>query len=113
MADPRPTDDLYQVTVDGVGTLTCRRRTIMDEMRVAQLYSEYLGGAAFPTDWLNETARHISLLRVVVVTWPAGVALDDLDPLDRETWETIAQIAGAVRVREEEFRAERKQARPG
>ena len=82
MIPPQATDDLYQVPVDGVGTLTCRRRRIMDEMRIGQLYSEYLGGVAFATDWLHETARHMSLLRVVVTTWPAGFDLDELDPLD-------------------------------
>lgn len=103
---PQATD--YFEDVEGVGRFRFARRKMNDEMQIQRIFAEYTGGIE-PTVWLLTLGEYLSTLRVLTVSAPEGWDLDDLDPLDDETYAKLGRVFIALREREETFRSGAKQ----
>ncbi|WOL24225.1 hypothetical protein fHeYen801_015 [Yersinia phage fHe-Yen8-01] len=98
---PQKTD--YDIKVDGIGTFRIARRKMSDEILIQRYYAEYAGGVE-PTAWLATLAEYLSTYRGLVVTAPEGFDIDNLDPLDDETYKKLGSVFTAIREQEERFR---------
>jgi hypothetical protein len=101
MRSPLPTD--FFVDVDQLGTFRFAKRKMSDEIAIQRLYSEYTGGVT-PTVWLLTLGEYLSTIRALLVESPDGWDIDNLDPLEDETYEQIGRVFVALREREETFR---------
>ncbi|EAW2493080.1 hypothetical protein AXL65_02315 [Salmonella enterica subsp. enterica] len=101
MRRPQPTD--YFETVEGIGRFRFARRKLSDELQIQRLYAEYAGGVE-PTAWLATLAEYLSTLNTLTVEAPEGWDMDNMDPLDDETYKQISRVFTALREREETFR---------
>lgn len=99
----------FVVPVDGIGSFTFGRRTMRDEMKIQVEYAKYIDGAT-PTDWLASVAGWIACLNVMTVRAPDGWNIDEMDPLDDDTYEKIAKVYGELDKKERSFRPKRIQA---
>lgn len=97
----QPTD--FFEDVEGIGRFRFARRKMADEVQIQRLFSEYTGGIQ-ATAWLLTLGEYLSTLRVLTVSAPANWDLDDMDPLDEDTYSKIARVFIALREREETFR---------
>ncbi|EAM1616323.1 hypothetical protein EU642_22060 [Salmonella enterica] len=97
----QPTD--FFETLEGIGRFRFARRKMADEMQIQRLFAEYTGGVE-PTAWLLTLGEYLSTLRVLTVQAPDGWDIDDMDPLDPETYSQIGRVFVALREREETFR---------
>lgn len=93
----------YTVDVDGVGTFTFGRRTMRDEVDVQREYAAILGGVV-PTAWLEIVGNWIATLKVLTVRAPNGWDIDEMDPLDNETYEKMKRVYNALSEKELSFR---------
>ncbi|HHA3594133.1 TPA: hypothetical protein ACODIZ_003660 [Salmonella enterica subsp. enterica serovar Newport] len=98
----RPSD--FYETVEGVGRFRFARRMLSDELQIQRKYAEYVGGVE-PTAWLATLAEYLSTIGVLTVEAPEGWDMDNMDPLDNDTYAKIARVFVALREREERFRA--------
>ena len=98
---PQATDFIEDV--EGVGHFRFARRKMADEMQIQRLFAEYTGGIQ-PTIWLLTLGEYLSTLRVLTVTAPDGWDLDNLDPLEEDTYAKLGRVFTALREREETFR---------
>lgn len=102
MRNPGKND--YSVPVEGLGNFTFARRTLNDELRVQAEYSRIIDGVDQPTVWLHSLATWMSTLRVLMVAGPAGWDLEELDPIEPETFDQISSVYAAMRAKEDSFR---------
>ncbi|ECN9265218.1 hypothetical protein ACLMYS_003875 [Salmonella enterica] len=101
MRHPQKTD--FYETVEGVGRFRFARRKLADELLIQRYYAEYAGGVE-PTAWLATIAEYLSTLRVLIVEAPDDWDMDNMDPLDSDTYETLAAVFVALRRKEDSFR---------
>lgn len=98
----QPTD--YFEDVEGIGRFRFARRKMADEIQIQRVFSEYTGGIQ-PTAWLLTLGEYLATLRVLTVEGPENWDLDNMDPLDEDTYNRIGRVFLALREREETFRA--------
>lgn len=103
-----PTD--FFVDVPGIGTFSFAQRKMSDEMRITAEYSRLTEGVETPTTWLEVVANWISALKVLTVTAPAGWDVDEMDPLDEDTYANLGKVHGALRDKETSFRQNKAKA---
>jgi len=97
-------------TVEGIGAFTWRiPRTMRDEIRIAAEVSRMIEGVETPSRWLSSVSEMQAALKVLTVEAPAGWNLDDMDPLDPETYWKLSEVFGAMRATEDGFRRERRE----
>lgn len=99
----QPKANDYYIDVPDIGRFRCARRTMMIEVEVQREYASMAGGVE-PTAWLVTIAEYLSTLRVLIVDAPEGWDMDDMDPLDDETYQQLGRVFAALREREETFR---------
>lgn len=99
----------YYIDVPDIGRFRCARRTMRDEVDVQREYASMAGGVE-PTAWLITIAEYLSTLRVLLVDAPEGWDMENMDPLDDETYEQLGRVFAALREREESFRRKSKPA---
>lgn len=99
---PQQPNDFFE-DVEGIGRFRFARRKMNDEIKIQRLFSDYTGGVN-PTAWLLTLGEYLSTLRVLTVESPEGWDMDNMDPLDEETYEKIGRVFVALREREETFR---------
>jgi hypothetical protein len=102
-------DSDFTETIDGVGTFTFGRRKMRDEMRIAAEFSRLSEGVGTPSDFLMNFGGRISELKVLTVRAPEGWDIDEMDPLDLDTYDKLRRVHEALRAREESFRQPKKQ----
>ncbi|EKK5568212.1 hypothetical protein PN823_004635 [Enterobacter hormaechei] len=98
----QPTD--YFEDVEGIGRFRFARRKMADEIQIQRVFSEYTGGVQ-PTAWLLTLGEYLATLRVLTVEGPEGWDLDNMDPLDENTYNRIGRVFLALRECEETFRS--------
>ncbi|EMD0638863.1 hypothetical protein VPZ60_004279 [Salmonella enterica] len=101
MRQPKPTD--FYIDVPEVGRFRIAKRSLMLEMEIQREYASFAGGVD-PTAWLVTLAEYLSTLRVLIVESPDSWDMDNMDPLDEDTYEKIGKVFFALREREETFR---------
>ena len=105
---PKLTD--FTVKVEGVGSFTFARRTMADELAIQREFADILQGVESPTAWLQTMGGWLSVLRVLTVRAPDGWDLDEMDPLDEETYAKLSKVYEELRNQETLFRSGRKPA---
>ncbi len=103
---PRATD--FNVPVEGVGNFVFAKRTMGDELDIQREFADILQGVEHPTVWLETMAGWLSVLRVLTVRAPDGWSLEELDPLDEETYAKLNKVYEELRTQERLFRAGQK-----
>ncbi len=101
MRTPSETD--FSVKVEGVGAFVFGRRKMRDEIAIQVEYARMIDGAP-PTDWLALVAGWLAALKVLTVRAPAGWDLDEMDPLDDDTYAKLAKVHAALTDKERSFR---------
>lgn len=97
-----PTD--FFVDVPDIGNFSFAKRKLADEMRITAEYSRLTEGVETPTTWLEIVAGWISALKVLTVTAPPGWDIDEMDPLDQDTYTQLGKVHQALRDKESSFR---------
>lgn len=103
MNRPAAATDFF-VVVDGVGNFSFAKRKLADEMRITAEYSRLTEGVETPTVWLELVAGWISALKILMVSAPDGWDIDEMDPLDQDTYTTLGKVHQALRDKETSFR---------
>ena len=111
MRTPAPTD--FHVEVDTVGVFRFARRTMRDEMRIQTEYSRLTEGVATPTEYLALVADWMATLSVLIVSAPDGWDMEQMDPLDEDTYAKLMRVYNALRAKEGSFRRKPAQGNPG
>lgn len=99
----RASETDFAVQVEGVGSFTFGRRKMKDEIAIQVEYAKMLDGAP-ATEWLALVAGWISALKVLTVRAPADWDIEDLDPLDDDTYASLARVHAALADKERSFR---------
>jgi hypothetical protein len=99
----------FPVVVEGVGTFMFGYRKLADELRIQVEYARITEGVQ-ATVWLFNLATYLSALRVLMVKAPNGWDLEELDPLDEETFIQIERVFAGLRAKEDSFRPKRAKA---
>ena len=102
MRQASPTD--FYVDVESVGRFRFARRTMRDELRIGTEYSRLTEGVDTPTPWLEMFAGVIATLKVLAVEVPDGWDLEEMDPLDTETYNRMISVHNQLRLKESDFR---------
>lgn len=97
----------FDVPVEGIGTFTFGRRKMADEIAIQVEYARMIDGVQ-PTEWLALVAGWLSALKVMTVRAPAGWDLDDMDPLDDDTYANLMKVHAALSEKERSFRTAAK-----
>lgn len=98
---PAPTD--FIVDVLDVGQFTFAKRTMRDELAIQVEYAKIIDGAP-ATEWLQAVGGWVSTLRVLTVRAPQGWDVDELDPLEPETYAKLNAVYTALLDKERSFR---------
>jgi hypothetical protein len=116
MTRPAEATDFF-VEVPSVGTFSFAKRMLRDELRISAEYSRVTEGVETPTAWLQLVGGWYAALKVLTVTAPLGWDIDNLDPLDQESYTKLRTVHAALREKEQSFRTGASQAvqapRPG
>lgn len=94
----------FDVSVENIGSFTFGRRTMRDEIKIQVEYARMIEGVT-PTEWLALVAGWIATLKVMTVRAPDGWAIDELDPLDDETYAKLQKVSKALDAKESSFRS--------
>lgn len=94
----------FYVPVEGVGQFRFGKRMMRDEMRINVEYSRLTEGIETPTSYLDLVATWMSTLKVLTVEAPAGWDVDEMDPLDDDTYAKLMKVFTALREKEGSFR---------
>lgn len=97
----KPSD--FTVNVPDVGSFTFGQRTMRDEVAIQVEFARMIDGVE-PTAWLEMVCGWISTLKVLTVRAPDGWDLDELDPLDDESYAKMHAVHQALGEQERSFR---------
>lgn len=100
----------HTIDVEGVGSVSFARRTMQHEINIAREYARVVGGVE-STPWLHTLATYISVIRVLATKLP--FVLDELDPLDEDSFTLMAKTYAAITAKESDFRKVKKQGNAG
>lgn len=100
----------FNLTVEGVGIFVFGRRTLGDQIKINVEFARLIEGVE-PTAWLDTVGTWLSTLKVLMVRCPEEFVVDDLDPLDDNTYAKLKLIYQALVEQERSFR--RKPVPPG
>lgn len=103
-------DTDFAVNVDQVGDFLFAKRTMRDEIKIQVEYARMIEGVEQPTEWLALVAGWIAALKTLVVKSPDGWDIDQMDPLDDETYAKLARVHRALVEKERSFRSSAGQA---
>lgn len=93
----------FDVDVEGVGNFSFAKRTMRDEIKIQVEYARIIEGVE-PTDWLATIGGWISVFKVLTVRAPDGWDVDNMDPLESETYAKMAKVHAALVAKERSFR---------
>ena len=99
----------FPVAVEGVGSFSFAKRTMRDEIAIQVDFARIIDGVD-PTVWLQAVGGWMSVLRALTVRAPDGWDIDELDPLDDETYSKLGRVYDALVSQERAFR---QAAKPG
>lgn len=102
MARTAQTTD-FLVDVPGIGSFTFGKRRMADEIAIQVEFARIVDGVE-PTAWLQAVGGWLSALRTLTVRAPAGWDLDEMDPLDDETYAKLNAVYTALIEKERSFR---------
>jgi hypothetical protein len=101
MRDP----NTFTVAVEGVGSFTCRRRTMRTAIAITAEYNRLTEGAEQVTDEFAGICNFISYLKVIIVAGPADWDPYLADPDSEADMDKMRKVYVAVKDAEARFRA--------
>lgn len=93
----------FEVKVEGIGTFTFGRRKLSDEVAIQVEYARIIDGVQ-PTEWLSLVAGWLSAFKVLTVRAPEGWNIEEMDPLDDNTYSKLSRVHAALVEKERSFR---------
>lgn len=102
---PGPRD--FTVDVEGLGQFVFGYRKMEDHLKIEVEFARITQGLAQPTPWLLTIGEWMSTLRILLVKAPNGFDLDEIDPLEDDTFNNLRAIFRALREKEDSFRKKR------
>lgn len=99
----KPSETDFSVPVEGIGTFTFARRKMSDEIAIQVEYARLIDGVQ-PTDWLALVCGWIAALKTLTVRAPAGWDIDEMDPLDDDSYAKLSRVHQALTDKERSFR---------
>lgn len=99
----KPSKDDFSVDVKDIGQFTFARRTMRDEMAIQVEYARFIDGVK-PTEWLSLVAGWLATLKVLTVKAPEDWIIDEMDPLDDDTYAALMDVNRALSAKESSFR---------
>lgn len=99
-------DNTYTVPVDGIGTFQVLRRNMRVEMRIGAEFARLTEGleATQMSKLHAQVAGLIADLKVLIHEGPDGWDVDEMDPLDAESYVQLVAVHKEVRAAEDRFR---------
>jgi hypothetical protein len=94
----------FTFNVEGVGTFTLARRNMRRESAVGAEFSRLTEGVETPSPWLSMVAGWISALKVLTLKAPDDWNIDELDPLEEDSYAKLGKVHAALREKEDSFR---------
>ena len=94
----------FSIPVDGIGTFTFARRKMADEIKIQVEYARMIDGVE-PTQWLALVCGWMAALKVLTVRAPEGWDIDEMDPLDDDTYAKLGRVHAALIEKERSFRS--------
>lgn len=111
---PRPADSTdFLVRVEGVGDFVFGRRKMADHLKISVEHARITEGVTPTPPWLDSVATWIATIRVLAVRVPEGFDIDELDPLDDDSYAKLLKVNMALRAKEDSFRGRPAPAMPG
>ena len=98
----------FEEHVEGIGSFTFARRTMRAEFRINAEYARLTEGVSPVPDQLHVSADAVATLKILTVKAPDGWNIDDLDPLETDSYVKILTVWRALRAREDAFRKSNK-----
>jgi len=92
---PRPTD--FPLTVEDVGTFVFARKAMREQVSIAVEYARLTEGVPEVVEILGDIPEAMATIKVLTVSAPEGWDADTLDPEDKESYEKIMKVWGALR----------------
>lgn len=99
----KPSQNDFTVQVPDVGYFTFARRKMSDEVAIQVEFARIIDGVT-PTQWLEIVAGSISALKVLTVRAPEGWDINELDPLDDDSYAKLIAVHSALTSKEQSFR---------
>jgi len=93
----------FTVPVEGIGTFTFGRRRMADEVKIQVEYARLIDGVQ-PTEWLALVCGWLAALKTLTVRAPDGWDIDEMDPLDDDTYSKLMRVHAALIEKERSFR---------
>jgi hypothetical protein len=100
----KPAESDFDINVEGVGKFSFGRRKMSDEIQVQVEYASLIQGVE-PTEWLQTVCGWISVFKVMMVSCPKDWDLEEMDPLDLETYKQMRLVYESFREKEKSFRS--------
>ena len=100
----RGSDTDFDVNVEGIGTFRFGKRKMADEIKIQVEYARMIEGVE-PTEWLASVCGWISTLRTLTVLAPDGWDIDEMDPLDDDSYGKLLRVHAALTEKERSFRS--------
>lgn len=94
----------FPVSVEGIGEFVFRRRNFRLQLQVEGAADRVTGGPV-KDEGLAAFGHHVATLEVLTVDAPKGWDLDELDPLDPESFGKVQRVFRGLRDAELRFRA--------
>lgn len=104
----RPSESDFSVQVENIGRFVFARRKMRDEIQIQVEYANLIQGVE-PTGWLQNVCGWIAAFNVLLVSAPDGWDVEEMDPLDNETYKGLMAVYNALRDKELSFRTKPEQ----
>lgn len=98
------TQNEFTIDIPGEGAFTFAKRNMRKELQIQAEYSRLTEGVDTPTSQLEMLAGIMSTLKVLTISAPKGWVLDELDPLDPDSYSRLLAVHAALRQKEGSFR---------
>lgn len=98
----KPATD-YVIDVESIGKFTIGRRAMVDEIAIQREYAAILGGVE-PTAWLEVVGKWIATFKVLIVYTPDTWNIDEMDPLEADTYAQMKRVYDKISEQELTFR---------
>jgi hypothetical protein len=99
-----PDPQVFTVAVDGVGSFTCRHRTMRTAIAITAEYNRLTEGAEQVPDDFAGICNFIAYLKVMVVYGPSDWDPYQTDPDSATDMEKLRQVYTAIKEAEGRFR---------
>lgn len=96
---------IHNITVEGIGDFAFKHRTMRTSALVMAEYEKITGGVDKPSGILQTIATWLSVLKVLTVKSPDNWDIEEMDPLEPDSYTKLNEVYSALVGAEERFRS--------